>query len=96
MLHLIFQSPLQTAIFDRIDPGDEVVLLENAVLHTLQGSAFSARLTQQLNSNRLYLLSTDMVIRGIAPGDLVKGLEVIDYADLVDLTVNNPVIQSWT
>ncbi|MCX7100003.1 MAG: sulfurtransferase complex subunit TusB [Methylobacter sp.] len=74
----------------------EVVLLENAVLHTLQSSAFSARLTQQLNSNRLYLLSTDMLIRGIAPGDLVKGLEVIDYAGLVDLTVNNPVIQSWT
>lgn len=96
MLHLIFQSPIETAIFERIDSGDVVVFLENAVLRTLQNSSISDTLTQQLDSNRLCVLSDDIAVRGIALDELVKGIEVIDYAGLVELTVNNPVIQSWT
>ena len=96
MLHLIFQSPIDTAIFERIDSGDVVMFLENAVLRVLQNSSITDRLTQQLGSNRLCVLSNDITVRGIAPEDLIKGFEVIDYAGLVELTVNNPVIQSWT
>ncbi len=96
MLHLIFQSPVETAILGRIDPGDIVVFLENAVLRTLQNSAISGTLTRQLDRNRLCVLSDDIAVRGIASDELVKGIEVIDYAELVELTVNNPVIQSWT
>lgn len=96
MLHLIFQSPIETAILERIDSGDVVVFLENAVLWVLQNSGMSVRLTQQLDSNRLCVLSNDIAVRGIAPDDLVKGFEVIDYAGLVELTINYPVIQSWT
>ena len=96
MLHLIFQSPIETAILERIDSGDVVVFLENAVLRILQNSLLSDTLTQQLGSNRLCVLSDDIAVRGIAADELVKGIEVIDYAGLVELTVNNPVIQSWT
>ena len=96
MLHLIFQSPIETAILERIDSGDVVVFLENAVLRVLQNSGMSDTLTQQLGSNRLCVLSDDIAVRGIVHDDLVKGFEVIDYAGLVELTVNNPVIQSWT
>jgi tRNA 2-thiouridine synthesizing protein B len=96
VLHLIFQSPIETAILERIDSGDVVVFLENAVLWVLQNSGMSVRLTQQLDSNRLCVLSNDIAVRGIAPDDLVKGFEVIDYAGLVELTINYPVIQSWT
>ncbi len=96
MLHLIFQSPIETAILERIDPEDVVVFLENAVLRVLQNSSISATLKQQLSSNRLYVLSDDIAIRGIARDELIEELEVIDYAGLVELTVNNAVIQSWT
>ena len=96
MLHLIFQSPIEAAILERIDSGDVVVFLENAVLRTLQNNAISNTLTQQLGSNRLCVLSDDIAARGIVPDELVTGIEVIDYAELVELTVNNPVIQSWT
>jgi tRNA 2-thiouridine synthesizing protein B len=51
---------------------------------------------QQMSCNRLFVLSDDIAVRGITPNELVKGVEVIDYAELVELTVNNPVIQSWT
>jgi len=96
VLHLIFQSPIEGAILERIDSGDVVVFLENAVLRILQNSAISDTLTQQLGSNRLCVLSDDLAVRGIAPNELVKGIEVIDYAELVELTVSNPAIQSWS
>lgn len=96
MLHLIFQSPIETAILERIDSGDVVVFLENAVLRVLQNSGINNTLTQQLGNNRLCVLSDDIAVRGIVPDELVKGVEVIDYAELVELAIHNPVIQSWT
>jgi tRNA 2-thiouridine synthesizing protein B len=96
VLHLIFQSPIETAIFQRVDSGDIVVFLENAVLHIMQNSTISAKLTQQLSNNHLCVLSNDIVVRGIAPEELIIGFEIIDYAGLVELTVNNRIIQSWT
>ncbi|MGZ5056002.1 MAG: sulfurtransferase complex subunit TusB [Methylobacter sp.] len=96
MLHLVFQSPIETAVLERIDSGDVVVFLENAVLRLLQNSVISGAVTQQLGKNRFCVLSDDIAIRGISPNELIEGLEVIDYAGLVELTVNNPVIQSWT
>ncbi len=99
MLHLISQSPIDTAVLERIDSGDVVVFLENAVLRALQNSGISGisgTLTQKISSNRFYVLSEDIAVRGIAPDELIKGFEVIDYAGLVELTVNNPVVQSWS
>ncbi|WP_340122684.1 sulfurtransferase complex subunit TusB [Methylobacter svalbardensis] len=96
MLHLIFQSPIETAVLERIDSGDVVVFLENAVLRVYQHSNISDALSKQLSSNRLCVLSDDITVRGIIADELVKGIEVINYAELVELTVNNPVIQSWT
>lgn len=96
MLHLVFQSPIETAILERIDSGDVVIFLENSVLRILQKGLLSDRLTQQLKINRLCVLSDDITVRGIVADELVKGIEVIDYAELVELTVKNPVIQSWS
>lgn len=96
MLHLIFQSPIETAVLERMDSGDVVVFLENAVLRVYQHSNISDALSKQLSRNRLCVLSDDITVRGITADELVKGIEVINYAELVELTVNNPVIQSWT
>jgi tRNA 2-thiouridine synthesizing protein B len=95
MLHLIFQTPSETALFDRIDSGDIAVFLENSVLGLLQNSTLADLLMQQLNDKRLCVLADDLLTRGIATDDLVKGIEVIDYPGLVELTIKNPVIQSW-
>lgn len=95
MLHLIFQSPIEIAILERIEAGDAAVFLENAVLRVLRNGVLHETLTQLLGTNRLYVLSQDLAVRGIAADELVEGIEVIDYADLVELTVHNRVIQSW-
>jgi tRNA 2-thiouridine synthesizing protein B len=96
VLHLVFQSPIETAILERIDSGDVVVFLENSVLRILQNGMLSDRLAQQLKISRLCVLSDDIAVRGIVADELVKGIEVIDYVEFVELTVKNPVIQSWS
>jgi tRNA 2-thiouridine synthesizing protein B len=96
MLHLIFQSPIETAILERMGAGDEVVFLENAVLRLLQKGQLSEMLIQLQQHHRLYVLTEDLIVRGIAVDTLVTGIEVIDYAELVELTVKNPLIQSWS
>ena len=96
MLHLIFQSPIEIATLDRIDSGDDVVFLENAVLRILQNGNLSETMTQLLTQNRLCVLAEDIEVRGIAAHELVNGIDVIDYPELVRLTVKNPVIQSWS
>ena len=96
MLHLIFQSPIEIAILERIDSGDDVVFLENSVLRILQNGLLRDTLIQLLSRSRFYVLSDDIEVRGITTVELVEGIEVIDYAGLVALTVKNPVIQSWS
>jgi len=96
MLHFIFQSPIEIAILERIDSGDDVVFLGNSVLRILQKGSLSETLMQLLKQNRLYVLVDDIVVRGIVADELVNGIEVIDYSELVRLTVKNPVIQSWS
>jgi tRNA 2-thiouridine synthesizing protein B len=96
MLHLIFQSPVDLAILDRIDPGDDVVFLENSVLRILKNGYLSNNLTHFFTQTRLCVLAEDIEVRGIAAHELVNGIDVIDYSELVRLTVKNPVIQSWS
>jgi len=96
MLHLIFQSPIDIAILERIDSEDDVVFLENSVLRILKKGSLCDILTQLLTRNRLCVLADDIEVRGIVTDELVNGIEVIDYSELVSLTVKNPVIQSWT
>jgi sulfur relay protein TusB/DsrH len=96
VLHLIFQSPIETAVLERTDAGDVLVFLENSVLRILQNGTLADTLTKQLKTRRLYVLEDDLAIRGIDTDELVQGIEVIDYAELVALTVKHPLIQSWS
>jgi tRNA 2-thiouridine synthesizing protein B len=95
MLHLIFQSPIDIAVLDRMASGDVAVFLESAVLGLLQKSTFAEILSNKLDTIRLCVLSEDMASRGILASELVLGLEIIDYAGFVNLTVENPLITSW-
>jgi tRNA 2-thiouridine synthesizing protein B len=96
MLHLIFQSPIDNAVLERMATGDVAVFLESAVLGVLRQAQQAGVLANKLNSNRLYVLSEDMLARGILESELVAGLEIIDYPGLVKLTVENPLITSWS
>jgi sulfur relay protein TusB/DsrH len=96
MLHLIYQAPLDRVILDRIAPGDEVVFLEAATQGLLKNSLMSAKLTQLLEYDPLYVMSDALAVRGILEVELIEGIQMIDYEALVTLTVKHSVIQSWT
>lgn len=92
MLHLISTSPSAA----RLGAGDDVVFLENALLRLLKTGNLNNTLLELLKTHQLYVLADDLVVRGISADELVQGINIIDYAQLVVLTVKNPVIHSWT
>ncbi|MBD9358122.1 DsrH/TusB family sulfur relay protein [Methylomonas albis] len=96
MLHLLSQMPLQTAVVERIGNGDDVVLMDGAVCATLTGHSGNALLRQLLSQScRVYALQEMLLVHGVEQQGLLVGVELIDYAGLVELTVKNPVIHSW-
>ena len=96
MLHLISQSPIETAVFERVADGDELVFLDNAVLRLLQHGELNQTLSVLLKTHRLYVLADTLTVRGISTEELVQGISIIDYPQLVALTVKHSVIQSWS
>lgn len=96
MLYLISQSPIDLAIFERLGVGDDVLFLGKAVLNLLQKGSLSKVLTPLLEQHQLYALADDLEVRGINSAELLKGLLVIDYIGFVDLTIKNPLIQTWS
>lgn len=95
MLHLVFQSPLETSTLERIGQGDGVLFLESAVLWLLVSSVHSTQLIQMLQNNRLFVLQQDLETRGISETELINGIEFIDYERFITLTVEYKTIQSW-
>ncbi|CAG7857817.1 hypothetical protein MCAMS1_02784 [biofilm metagenome] len=95
MLHLIFQSPIDIAILERMAPGDAAVFLESAVLGVLQKGQSADVISTRLGHHKFYVLSEDMGIRGICKTEIMPGLVVINYSGLVKLTAEHSLIQSW-
>jgi len=95
MLHLIFQSPLECAVLERVAAGDDVVFLDSAVLGLLKNSRWAEHLKSLAESCQLFVLGDALKVRGISEVELATGLTVLDYGGLVALTVKNTAIQSW-
>lgn len=95
MLHLVSLSPIESAIFERLQAGDDIVFLENAVLWLLQTGNFNNTWSELLKNHQLYAMTDALAVRGISAKELVQGITIIDYPELVALTIKHPVIQSW-
>ena len=96
MLHLISQSPIETAVLDRIETGDSIVFLDDAVFRILQNGDLKEILERLQSHCRLFVLSDELTVRGIRGDELINGIEVIDYTGFVDLTVAHELIQTWS
>lgn len=95
MLHLIFQANVNSAVFERMGVGDTAIFLESGVLGVMKNSRIAEFISAKLSSNRFCVLSDDMQVRGILQTEVAPGVETIDYAGLVKLTVENPQIATW-
>lgn len=96
MLHLVSQSLKDGSLLERLAAGDDVVFLENAVLALSGQGRLAMALSQRLRDCQFFVLQDHLAVRGLSVAELATGVEVIDYAGLVALTVKNKLIQSWT
>lgn len=95
MLHLIYQSPLESATLQRIAISDSVLFMENALLRLLKASTQAAKLKEMTMRYSLFVLEDEIQIRGISADELVKGIQIIDYQGFVTLTLKHALIHTW-
>ena len=96
MLHLIFQSPFDSVLLQRIAGSDDVVFLENATFQLNKQGLLNTELQKILkNGTHLYVLGIELETRGIQADELDSGIKVIDYSGLVELTEKNKLIRTW-
>ena len=95
MLHLIYQSPLESATLQRIAINDSVLFMENALFRLLKSKHYTNELEAMSKLHSLFVLAEEIEIRGIHPSELISGIKIIDYQDFVTLTLNHQLIQTW-
>lgn len=100
VLHLLCASPGASSALaqclGRVRQGDALLLLEAGVYAGLQASVHSALLTEALPAGvACYALLPDLQARGIGQGELLPGIEVIDYSGFVALAVRHNPIVTW-
>ena len=93
MLHLVFELSLPT--LERLKNQASVIFLNNAVLGLIQHSQWQNALIELMRETPCYVLSTDLMLRGIETNLLCEGIMLIDYAQFVQLTVEHTPIQTW-
>jgi tRNA 2-thiouridine synthesizing protein B len=99
VLHLVSRSPHESSslalCLARAGEGDAVLLLEDAVYAALNDSAFAPQLQQACGKLALYVLTPDLVVRGIETEERIAGLMPVDYAGFVELSLRHTPILSW-
>lgn len=95
MLHLIFQSSEVDAVLGRIEAGDAVVFIGSSILRLIERGSMTKVSKQSANICYLCALSDDLAMFGIDRGDLIDGIQIIEYAEWVELAVTHKQSMSW-
>jgi len=98
-LNVVNKSPFEKRTLEqclkRIGKGDSVLLIEDAAIVAVSGTAFSEQLEKAAEEVKLYVLQPDLAARGFVDANLVGSCEPVDYAGFVDLVVNHERVHSW-
>lgn len=99
MLHIVNKSPFErnalSSCLGHALEGDSVLLIEDAVVGAIAGSAFADQLVAAMADKAIYVLGEDLAARGMQKNRVVEGIQIVDYAGFVDLTTDNEKTQSW-
>ncbi|RPH22963.1 sulfurtransferase complex subunit TusB [Buttiauxella warmboldiae] len=95
MLHILHHSPFQTdfdALLRCVKQGDEILLLQDAVIAALTGT----RALDLLHAAPIsvYALQEDIEARGLS-AQISTGIGKVSYTDFVRLTVKHEQQISW-
>jgi tRNA 2-thiouridine synthesizing protein B len=98
MLHIVNKSPFQTSTLATClrmaQPGQALLLIEDAVYAATTGSAAQASMADACSKLKVYALQPDMDARGVT-GKLLDGITLVDYSGFVDLTAQHSTSHSW-
>lgn len=99
ILHTVNKSPFERTSLNSclkcVQPGADVLLIEDGVYAALRDSSLAPRVMDALGRIRCYALGPDLRARGIAEGRLIPGIRVIDYAGFVELAAENDKVLAW-
>lgn len=99
MLHIVNKSPFEKNSFqsclNHAKTGDSIIMIEDATVGAIKNSAFSDQLASAISDKKVYVLGGDLAARGIDQSRMLDGIDIVDYAGFVDLTVSNETTQSW-
>lgn len=94
MLHIVNKSPFEKDSFSscmaHAAGSSTVLLIEDGVYAALKGSSVEG----DLSKAKVVALKSDVAARGIE-SNIVEGVDLVDYADFVDLVANGDGVQSW-
>ena len=98
-LHTVNISPFDRSSLETClrlaGKGNALVLLEDGVYGSMQGSNASGMVEKALSDVSIYVLGADMKARGVDESKIIDGIKVIDYKGFVDLTVENDKVNAW-
>ena len=98
-LNIVNKSPFEKRTLEqclkRIGEGDSVLLIEDATISAVSGTAYANLLLEASKQSRLYVLQPDLQARGFAEKSLLDPVEAVDYAGFVDLVVKHERVHSW-
>ena len=93
LLHTVNKSPFEKNSLEtclRIAmPGSSILLIEDGVYGAMNGTLLNGKLSDAANRLKLYVLGPDLKARGLSEGDVMEGIEVVDYDGFVDLVVTH-------
>lgn len=99
ILHTVNKSPFERNNLDsclgHAQPGDAVLLLEDAVFAAMAGTAIAGKIADAARTVRLHVLGPDLKARGCDPAGVIPGVTVVDYAGFVDLAAHNKAVNAW-
>lgn len=99
MLHTVNKSPFERNSLDTClglaKPGSAILLIEDGVVGAIKGTAIESKLTETLQTSKIYVLGPDLAARGLSEDKLLDGIQVVDYGGFVDLVAENDSVQSW-
>jgi tRNA 2-thiouridine synthesizing protein B len=95
MLHILQHSPFQTdleSLLRCVKPGDDLLLLQDAVIAALSGTkALDLLLCAPIS---IYALHEDIEARGLT-AQISNGIGKVSYTDFVGLTVKHEQQITW-
>ncbi|WP_298428375.1 sulfurtransferase complex subunit TusB [Rhodoblastus sp.] len=98
-LHTVNKSPYErnamTSCLGHVSAGDLVLLIEDGVLAARKGGSFAQALNAAKGACKIYVLAPDLAARGIGAGDVLEGVETVDYGGFVDLAASATRVCAW-